>query len=241
MEKLSLYDILNVLLPGIIFYFFLSQIDAVYQWFPEDSFTVFETSNEIKKLGVWLGISLFLGASLNVVNFIILKKKWYGKLFGIYTDVFTIYDKMKDLHPTFNLLFNKKGVLWYGKEIFLRDEVYSKLNKNEQKEIQNFQDNFYSRVYYELEYLGKIEQPKTFQSFYFFFRQNLLTSSILLLFSIIAHIMYMAVNGWNFQAAHVYLFLSLITLGILSKLLASWYRAKMVRKMYWTYFIHINQ
>ena len=106
------------------------------------------------------------------------------------------------------------------------------------------QDEYYDRMYYELEYIGKIENAKAFQSFYFFFRQTTLACIVLLILGIVLQLLSLfSFFSLKTPETNSILWLAalLIILLLISIQLARWYRKRMVMKMYWAYFTHLNQ
>jgi len=162
----------------------------------------------------------------------------------MYKPVDALYLKMKFLHTLMNESLNKKAKAWYGRPIYYSHTDFHKLPAHEQKTVGDLQDEYYDRMYYELEYHAVIDQPKTFQSFYFFFRQIALAGLLLLLINLLlsslSFIPNTSLNPIDLMAS-----LSqttfLIVILIVSVCLARWYRKRMVMKMYWAYFTHINQ
>ena len=91
-------------------------------------------------------------------------------------------------------------------------------------------DFIWSTIYYELEAKEQISSPKTFQSFYFFFR-NFFTIGVLLL---IPAAFSFKVIGFNIE--YLMLITTIITSILLSIYAGRWYRAKMVERLLWTYY-----
>jgi hypothetical protein len=111
-------------------------------------------------------------------------------------------------------------------------------------EEKNLQDKYYDRMYYELEYVDKIDSAKTLQSFYYFFRQTVTACLLLLVLYFILSIVYLFSDAVmaNSQANQVFWTPALLlTILVLSVGHARWYRKSMVLKIYWAYFTHLNQ
>jgi len=240
MEKLSLYDLLSLLLPGIIFIFFLNTLSSIYgltpSWIVNDNWT--------SSIGISLCFALIAGAALYATNFYLVKNiKWYNRIFCMYKHVADIYFEKGFLHKLMGETLNSKAKDWYNKEIFYTKDDYYKKSNEEQKSIKDNQDEYYDRMYYELDNNGKIEHARAFQSFYFFFRQTVLACSLLLIIHTIIYtvcfIPCSCIKAPEFYSA-LYIFIVLTILLITSAKLAQWYRKQMVIKMYWTYFTHLN-
>jgi len=241
MVKFSLYDFLGLLLPGVIFLFFCNTINKLYGLFPLQVQSVDWKIN----VGISLCFALIIGATLYASNFYLVNKtKWYNRLFGMYKHVADLYTDMNFRHLPMNENLNKKAQDWFAKDVFYSKENLDQLADDERKEIRELQDAYYDRMYYELEYEEKNEQPKTIQSFYYFFRQTALACiSLLLLHSVLFALSFIPCSCLNSPDTSSALWLGAILLIILfiSVRLARWYRKFMTMKMYWAYFTHIQK
>lgn len=240
MEKFSLYDFLGLLLPGAIFVFFINLLNIYYGIFPG-----FIVVNWGMNIGIFLFFTIIIGAMLYVSNFYLVKKtKWFNRIFGMYKHVADLYGGMKDLHQLMNETLNQKAEEWYEKQIFFSKSDFDKLHEKEQKEIMDLQDESYVRIYNELEYHGKNEYSRTFQSFYYFFRQTVLACLLLLLLELILYILYLlpfvSLNKPDTSIILVFAGILLLIL-LISVQLAHWYRKRMVKQIYWSYFTHLQQ
>lgn len=241
MEKFSFYDFLGLLLPGVIFVFFANTINNLYGVYP----ILFETVDWKVDISILLCFALIIGAVLYTSNFYFVNKtKWYNQLFGMYNPVADLYLEMKFLHQLMNKTLNQKAKEWYGKNIFFNNKDFDEMNIKEKNDVKDLQDEYYERMYYELEYIGKNEHAKTFHSFYFFFRQTALACIVLLIAEIVLQVL-SHFSYFNLKTPDTCSFLWLAgllsILLFISVLLARWYRKRMVMKMYWAYFTHLNQ
>jgi hypothetical protein len=177
MEKFSLYDFLGLLLPGVLFIFFISLILNLIGI----DINLFSTSEWMLDLGLSLSLVIILGAIFYAGNFYLIKRHWYSKVFGMYKDVSLLLMECKDVYEMISPTINAKAKDWYGRDIFPLPEKQTVADKKNTAELDKLRDSFYDRMYYELEYHEKIENPKTMQSFYFFFRQSALACTILML------------------------------------------------------------
>jgi hypothetical protein len=240
MGKFSLYDLLGLLLPGVFFLFFCGAISNIYGLPP----VFLGVLNWQVNIGITLCFALIIGATLYATNFYLVKKQWYNRPLGMYKHVTVLYLKMNFLHQLMNETLNIKANEWYGKNIFFNQADFELLPKDKQTETEDLQDEFYDRMYYELEHHGKIEHAKTVQSFHFFFRQTALACILLLLLNSILFALYLI---FSIHAGKSLLFSKLLLDGLLffilfvSARLAQWYRKRMVMKMYWAYFTHLKQ
>lgn len=236
MEKFSLYDLLGLLMPGILFVYFINLINSVFNVF---SLSFQSDGWDISTL-IFLCFSLIAGAMLYSVNFWLLKQRRYEWLFGMKKHVADIYNELAFPFNQMNQSLNKKANEWYGKDIFFGPNANHHLTQEER----DLQDSFYDRMYYELEYLDKIDSAKTIQSFYYFFRQTV-TASLLLLIVFIVFALICLIQGNavpECKTSQVFWLPVLLVATIaLSVGHAKWYRKTMVLKMYWAYFTHLNQ
>lgn len=243
MDKFSLYDFLGILLPGLLFLFLLGQFNNIWDVAPTDYFTLI-SEFDWGTLGASICFGFIFGMALYILNFELVKKKWFNQLTGMYTPVAILYQKMGSFHPVLNEVLNTQAQKWYKRNIFLSIEEFEKLNTEERDEIIRWQDEYFDRAYYELEYLEKISVPKSFQSFYFFFRQIATGCIILVAIAIPYTLIYKIVNCHMdivsfFHTVNYVLILSVLTL--MSIWMARWNRKRMVLKLYYTYFSHLNQ
>lgn len=233
MQKFSLYDILTVLFPGILFLFMLNKIRQIFGFFPRYNLT--------EQWDVIIVLSFLLGTFIYVISFSCIKTKlkFLYTWSKIYQHVTVLFYKCQ--FPTFLYKqLNKKSTEWYTKEIFPRKEEYLALTDNKKKEIRHLQDEFYDRMYYELDYNQKLNVAITFQSFYLFFRNLFIAST----FSIILLIILILTNSicpFTDTGNEVWCMLAeLLFVITLSIFIGRWYRQRMVYKMYWYFYSYIN-
>lgn len=238
MEKFSIYDLIGLLLPGYVFVFFCQLLNGTFIDYP---LFIFQPDNEIWTI---LVLSLIFGSMFFALNFFLVKKvKWYRNTFGIYKHVADLYISMHNLHAIMNDVFNEKAKHWFKTKVFFDSDDYQKFDTDEKKRIKNLQDSFYDRMYYELEYLDKLENARTVQSFYYFFRQLASVFIVLILFTIALFLLsFVILKGFNNpEFSSVFWLITLFLLNlIISVILARWFRKRMVMKMYWAYFSHLN-
>jgi len=203
MEKLSLYDLLSILLPGALLTLAIEVIANDFG-LKIDSLEI----NNYFKLTLFLSSSIFIGSLINISTRRLLK---IYKKTGLFTPLKTIYKSSTELELIKPFFKKKMNSLAFD----------SKKEKLEQ---------LWPIVYYELEATGKISSPKTFQSFYFFFR-NFFTLGIILFLPLLFQLIFHC-----FSPKYIFL-CSINVLGIfLSISAAKWNRVKMVERMFWTYY-----
>lgn len=240
MEKFSLYDLLGLVLPGALFIYFGNVIVSLF--FPQSLFNI-----DIEKgleIGAYLCFVLIMGAVLYTSNFYLINIKWYNKLFGMYRYVADLFWENKIMPKIMIPMLNIKANEWFKKPAFYSSDDYNKLDKEAKQNVNDLQDEFYDRMYYELEYVQKNDHPKTFQSFYFFFRQVALACVLLIVLGLILLLIsWVTCNFLNHPEFYksLLVFTNLASILVVSVILARWYRKRMVVKMYWAYFTHLNQ
>ena len=238
MEKFSLYDFLGLLLPGVLFLFFMNLIFSM----TGVDITQFSASDRILDLGLAFCLAIFAGAVFYTCNFYLIKRKWYNCIFGMYRDVNELFRSFESSYETMRLTLNKKAKSWYGEEIFQSLTQQNDNNNINSTKLARLQSDFYDRMYYELEYNEKIETPKTMQSFYFFFRQTALACATLI--TIISFLMILSLLNLKGFATITQDLLAIafgvFVLLLISVKLARWFRRQMVFKMYWMFFTHIK-
>lgn len=233
MSKFSLYDFLGLLLPGVMFLFFFNEINNIYEIYPR----VLDAKDLKLNIGILSCFVIIIGAVLYVSSFYLVKKNFYKRIFGVYKPITVLYREMFFLHEIMNPTLNKKANDLYDEDLFFSNTNFDSFSPEKQNKIDQLQDVYYDQMYYELEYQGKNEHAKSFQSFYFFFRQTVLAISLLLIFQIILSASLLFPCGFIKEPK----LCIVIVLGCLSILLAKWYRKQMVMKMYWAYYTHLNQ
>ena len=236
MEKFSLYDLLGLLLPGVLFLHFLGILNNL---FVKANIAFPDTGLD---LGIYICFSLILGAVLYSASFYLTQFSFYRKM--LYKPTGTIFMDNHKLRNQLGKKMNEISLAWFGKNLFLPQGDESESDKEELDLLCKLREDFYDRMYYTLELSKNNEHPKTFQSFYFFFRQLVLACFILLLLSLVLYglsclnALSLSKPDWGSLTA----FASLIILILITSIiLARWYRKRMVEKMYWFFYIYINQ
>ena len=240
MEKFSIYDLLSLLLPGFVFIYFCNVLNTVFNLIP---FLPQDSSLKIE-IGIFFCLSLIAGAMLYAVNFWLIRQKWFDKPTKMYQHVAILYQNIRNKPSAMNDTLNKQAQDWFKQAIFYPETDWEAKSKSEKEQLKKLHDEFYDRAYYELEYLNKIDVAKTFQSFYFFFRQ--LATAFLMIIALMIPLSVASVFvQWGDKqpclGLQVCLFVGFSLAMLLSVGHARWYRRNMVLKLYWTYFTHLNQ
>lgn len=162
MEKLSLYNLLSVLLPGALLTFVIKIILESH-----GLGMISLKDQDYFSLVIYVSSSLFLGSLINILG---IKFLPVLKFFGLYDSVQNIFENNEQTNTI------KSFVLAEVQKI---DEV------NDYKKY----ESLWALMYYELEAIDKIGIPKDFQSFYFFFR-NFFTLGLILFLPLLFQMIY---------------------------------------------------
>lgn len=236
MEKFSIYDLLALILPGALFLFFLSVFNNL--------FLIVDVNLQYSQwemfLGVYLCLIIIFGALLYVTSFWS-KDTLFNKVFKFHIQISNIYHCKNELSNTMSDVLNQKSQEWFNTNIFNSEIGYNSLSEDNKENQSILIDKFYDRMYYELEYLNLIETPKTFQSFYLFFREIMLASFILIVLGLVLWFLSFTCLLTQPEChTAIITFIVLLFCLITSVILAKWYRKRMVLKMFWAYFTYLN-
>jgi len=235
MEKFSLYDLLAVLFPGIIFLYLL---DAVRQ-----SFGILSSYPLTDKWQLLIIMAVMAGALIYTLSFLLTTRfTGFYRITGMYCPVSELYHTA-GIHQHLGSGLNKRAAEWYGNDIFFSKTEYTQLSDSQKHEVCRLQDDFYDRMYYELDYAGKLTTPKAFQSFYLFFRNVFVASTIsIVLLALLALVSPVISPELSVPDGNRVLILALAFLFLFfcSNFIARWYRQRMITKMYWFFYTHIN-
>jgi hypothetical protein len=208
MEKVPFFDLLTILLPGAL-------LTIVIQLFTNEfSIDLLDIeTNQYFALTVFLSSSIFLGSLLGFISEQLLPVL---RRVGLYTPIAKLYPKMQKIDIVSG---------FYGK-------MMEKIESDSEVELSFHEkiERVWTQIYFYLEANEKIGTPKSFQSFYFFFR-NFFTMCLILLLPLCILIYF---SGQNDN----YILLSIINVFaiILSILAGRWNRKKMVDRVFWIYF-----
>lgn len=234
MEKFSFYDLLAVLFPGAIGLYLVDAVRQLYGICPDYSLT--------DKWEVVVILSVMMGGLIYRISFGLTRHaNWFYQFTGLYRPVSELYFSA-NLHSIAGDTLNRQAQHWYGRDIFFAYQEYNELLPAIREKCADLQDEFYDRMYYQLEFDNKLSVPKAFQSFYLFFRNAFLTSVLAMLLLILLYLLHL-VPGCTLVAPTTgrwLLHLTVIMAMQLSMLsVARWYRQRMVLKMYWYFYIYL--
>lgn len=235
MGKFSLYDLLSVLFPGVIFLYMLNMIREIFSIFPN-----YELTDSWEILIVMAIVS---GGVIYVISFLLTSRlKWWYKISGMYQHISGLYQKA-DIHEIIGNGLNKRAKEWYGNDLFFSKSDYNQFTESQKDEVCKLQDNFYDRMYYELDYAGKLSTPKSFQSFYLFFRNVFVASTVSIILFLILYLINL-IPALCFSSPDcgdiIIDLIAFFFIFICSNFIARWYRQRSILKMYWFFYTHIN-
>lgn len=208
MEKLSLYSLLSVLLPGALLTLFIEVVATDYGFNTE---TIIQS--QYFKLTLFLSSAIFLGAIIHILTGKL--SKLYRKI-GLFTSLLNIYKVSNHLRQIRYYIDAKMNNI--DKRHLVKDTEHERM------------EFIWSEMYYELEATDRIKTSKSFQSFYFLFR-NFFTLGILLTGILIV------LNICYWQSSKYLLLIGLNFLGMLMSYVAGKsYRKRMVERLFWIYY-----
>jgi len=216
MEKISFFDLLTILVPGALFTLFVGYIFAVF------NIQIIEISvNQYYKFTLFFSAALFSGTIINIITRKALFK-FYKKI-KMHQSILHHYRTSNDLVHIKPFFENMIDDLCEKKDVFENEE---------EEEAYHFNriERLWSEIFYELEAKDQIKSPKSYQSFYFFFRNFFTLGLITLIF--IALIQFA-----DFDTTQLYIMLAIsIIVLVTSYFSAKWNREKMIERMFWTYY-----
>lgn len=205
---------MSIFLPGSVLGFIIYLKNPFF-----DEWVTGENIPELILIGVAVSAIFFLGIFFQMLGYF-MNDNFY-KWTGLFYRTHKVFTKSKSLEP--------------AKE-FVRKQCVSYLKADDYSKVDSVRfGHFFDVVYYQLEVKAVIEPAKSYQSFFFFFRNFLTLSILLFLYSTLEAFV---CSSWNENA--VYLFLSAAVL-LISYLSAKWSQHKMVEKVFWLYYSIHNE
>ena len=215
MKNFSIYELLSYILPG-----FLIVVLVKYGLETIDFELPIKISDKFDDSVFTLILSLLIGVAIHVLTYRLIQWKWYQK---------------KVYYPIQSCVNNSKSIQSIIPSI---TEKYIARNNQKVNENEDLTDNLFDFCYYYLETNGIDRQVKSFQGFYFLFR-NLFTSLLISLpLMAILGVLYKIKNPseklcWLFLTACIYIIFYFIILE-----LARFMRKKMITRVFWSYHVH---
>lgn len=233
MNKLSLYDTLGMFLPGAFLAYGLYFCNQNWHFID----LPFKIDTNVLLVAV---VCLILGASLFALSFYLFPKRWMQKCFGLYDKVGKIYYSIELSSVWDSSVLDPLLQDEHIKYHFMSKEEYNRASEDEKALAIENQETIYDYAYYLLQNEGKNGAVVSNQSLYFFFRQSFLAILILTILCVVLNGLSIALN-WSSSYPIWAQFLTLIGLAFLARSLARHYRKRMVRNLYWSYFIFLQQ
>jgi len=229
MEKFSLFELLSILLPGVVIVYFFGIFTKILS---VDLLIDFSELNNIGEIGTGLCLALTIGGLLFVITDKLKDTYLYKNIFGIYKPIGEIFYQIKNPQTDFFKSLNNRSKELFDEEIFFSKDVFSLKEGKDKLKFIKLQSDFFSIAYYDLLYADKIEYPKTYQSYYFLFRQ-LVTACLMMVF--ISAIFFWKLPFYN---SFIIITICIVFLGI-TIVLARYFRIEMIKKIYIMYSIHL--
>ena len=235
MEKLSLNDLLALLLPGL---FFIISAQAANFYCPK--FISFGWHALLSAVADWdaLRVTIYFfgcvvtGALLNRISFLLIAKKrakLYNKVsYGLYAHTGKLYDSL-ELPAPYTSFFNRDCQAIFG-------QPYKPANQEETRG-----DYFDYAFYYVLNHQEEPEM-RTQQAYYFLFRNLFLASGLMSALLAVLSLTVLATHGWQgMQPLMGLLCLHLAAGYVVFAPIGRWYRKRMVRYVFTSYYMLRNK
>ena len=212
MEKFSLYNSLAILLPGSLPVFVL---EILIKNSGNESLV---TGSGFIDVAMLITASVFCGVMIHILSF---KMLTVYKKIGIYTPICKIF-KRSEYYAVMRDFFEEKCKERFN---FANDDEFC---------MDSNCDTFYDWMYYTLEVEDKIAVSKSFQSFYYFFRNFFTMALLIQMLIFVYNVFYGCLVKQNI------IIYSMLFILFFSWYAAVWYRKNMVRKVFWTYYVLRN-
>jgi len=242
MEKLSVNDILALLLPGLFSLFCVTIIGNTMPFCIGQPFTGgwnYFVENEFLNTSFFLLLAIVAGAIVQRINAFIINQKWYNPKEGLYKRTGLIFSDIRMLQHwlTFYNADCKKifGYRYDGTDIPEEDETKK---KNRTIDVQG---DYFDYVFYAMMGQEKNAEARAQQNFYFFFRSLFTVSALAATAASAIALIGLIKSGW--QSSKMVIAVSLL-LALFAYLvcrpLGVWYRKRMVRVLFYQYYIEKN-
>jgi hypothetical protein len=242
MEKVSINDLLSLLLPGL--FLFLSG-GLVNNYCPHYFHKTFQQlfgighESEFFNTIFFLLVSIVCGAFVHGVTY------------------YFIRDKHLKIYNRFTGLFQKTGIIFAGlygmqhytpffdadcQKVFNVPFINPAVKTEKEKEtLLQQQGAYFDYMFYYLTAQGKMSEARSNQNFYFLFR-NLFTVNVLIIMScLILSLVFVSLKGWSAVQPLALIALSYALLAyIVFAPLGRWYRKRMVRNLFFQYYMLRN-
>ena len=239
MEKLSLNEVLALLLPGLFAMFSIQLMFWAAPSYPQTDFKEllgFFEKNEFLNTTFFLLVAIVLGAVVQRITALQIDKKLYNSKAGLYKRtglIFSDINMLQDWLPFYNADCKKLfGFQYDGADITATNE------KEAGEKKLSIQGRYFDYIFYAMMNLEKNHEARAEQNFYFFFRNLFTVSIIALLAGCVCFIIFCVQWGW--QEAYLTLVVTLFFPAfafIICRPLGVWYRRRMIRILFYQYYI----
>ncbi|MFK8282952.1 type VI-B CRISPR accessory protein Csx27 [Capnocytophaga cynodegmi] len=215
MDRLSIYELLSFVVPGVIM-IELMNFSAEYVFGKAPLITAGNLSEGL----LFFAIALSIGCLIHIITFRLIKRKWYKKL------ACTPMDKMKNDEYITEILPDLKEIYRANKGIPMTENISN--------------ESVFDTAYYYLEAQGKISQAKNFQSIYFLFRNIVTLSLFVLPVSVIFFLASLFMKDCLLSLKIIGIIIGTFVLGGLSSIVAQWFRVKMTDRIFGLYYAELT-
>lgn len=234
MEKLTLSDLLALLLPGTFLVVATNLIcSCLPPFYRLDIRSLLGTMGESEAfLAVfYLLLAVATGAIVHFLNFLFAerKRRLYNYISGnLYLPTYLIFDELRNIN--FCLPFLNEDC---------RKKLGSSYTGNDTNAI--IRETYFDYVFYYLICHREMPEMRVQQGFYFMFRNLFLSGLIFSVICLVLAITLWGMKGWVdarslFALSILFLFLAYVIFRPVGR----WYRARMVRFLFWQYYILRN-
>lgn len=226
MTKFSIYEFLSYLIPGYIGVKLIEHyLDIFSVKFP------YEVVGKIDDSVTILVFAIILGVMLHTFTFKLMKFDWFRKwAYPLESQYVKDSIELRKIVPKVAQLYIKRS-----QDLFPEEKETITLSENEKLEYPTY---LFDYAYYYLEVNDKDNQTKSFQGFYFLFR-NLFTLSLINIFLfVITFFLSFTTDDVSLFNIHTLIIVIILLLFIwVFSFIAKFLRGKMIHRVFWSYYI----
>lgn len=219
MEKLSVYELLSFILPGVV-------VVELARWgigaYLGTTINL-QVSNLLANGLLYLVIVLLVGCTVHVFTFkILLTCGWFKTIAYKNIQELTLSGLPKEVIPTLNNRYYERG------------------EKSKDYDERVPAPDLFDHAYFFLEVEGSLEQAKSFQSIYFLFRNLLAIATIVLPFAVILIIGNLCSGDSMALESSLTLLCVGLFVSVMLVYVTRWFRIKFVERVFGTYYAYIK-
>ncbi len=212
MDRLSIYELLSFVVPGVIAIEFINFSSAYVL-----KTTKLITAESFSDGLLFFAIALFIGCLIHIITFKLIEWRWYKRL------VYKPIEEIKNDEYISKILPD------------LKEKCKSALNT---ENICN--ENLFDNAYYYLEVKEKISQAKNFQSIYFLFRNIVTLALFILPANILILLTSLFTEDCLLTKKVIWMIIGSIVIGGFSLIVAQWFRVKMIDRVFGLYYAELT-